>query len=127
MAVHAPAVNIKERIREIAAKPYARELVKNEDGTWFARIVEFLGCMTEGDTVTEAHANLDEAMEVWLESHLEDGDPIPEPLTAEHFSGKFVVRVAKTLHRDLSLRAEHEGISLNQYVVTQLAKAVGYN
>ena len=125
MGVDATAAKIKERVKEIIGRPYTRELVKNEDGTWFTRIVEFPGCMTEGHNAPEALTNLDDAMEAWIEVHLEDGDPIPEPLTAEHFSGKFVVRVAKTLHRDLSLRAEHEGISLNQFVATQLAKAVG--
>jgi predicted HicB family RNase H-like nuclease len=29
------------------------------------------------------------------------------------------------VHRDLSQRAEREGVSLNQYVLTALAKAIG--
>ncbi len=41
------------------------------------------------------------------------------------FSGKFVVRVPKSLHRKLSELAEQEGVSLNQWINTVLAEAVG--
>jgi antitoxin HicB len=116
------ATRIKEQVQEILARPYIRELVNNEDGTWFARVVEFPGCMTEGDTEQEALSNLEDAMTGWVELHLEDGDPIPEPLTVEAYSGKFMLRVAKSLHRDLARRADREGVSLNQYVSTQLAR-----
>jgi len=67
---------------EIIALPYKRELTQNPDGTWFAGIVEFPGCMTEGDTRSEALANLEDAMAGWLSVHLEDGDPIPPPTDA---------------------------------------------
>ncbi|WP_419079638.1 toxin-antitoxin system HicB family antitoxin [Phascolarctobacterium succinatutens] len=41
------------------------------------------------------------------------------------FSGRFVVRVPKTLHRLLAEESEREGISLNQFVNNSLAFAVG--
>jgi predicted RNase H-like HicB family nuclease len=66
-------------VKAILDRPYTRELIPEEDGTWFARIVEFPGCMTTGDTEDEALANLRDAMEAWVTSALEDGDPIPEP------------------------------------------------
>jgi predicted RNase H-like HicB family nuclease len=75
-----PAVRtIQEAVDYYMALPYARELVRNDDGTWFARIVEFTGCMTEGDTEVEALRNLEDAMAGWLEVRLRDGSPIPEP------------------------------------------------
>lgn len=40
------------------------------------------------------------------------------------FSGKFVVRVPKTLHATLARVAEDEGVSLNQFVVGALSSAV---
>jgi antitoxin HicB len=118
------ATTINEEARQIAARPYTRELVRNEDGTWFARIVEFPGCMTEGDTREEALANLDDAMISWIEVKLEDREAIPEPLVVDKYSGKFLVRVTKSLHRDLARRADSEGVSLNQYVNTALARIV---
>ncbi len=78
--------------------------------------------MTEGATREEALANLDDAMATWIEVQLEDHETIPEPLAADDFSGKFLVRVPKSLHRDLARRADREGVSLNQYVSTTLAR-----
>jgi len=42
----------------------------------------------------------------------------------EAFSGKFSVRLPKSLHRDLVTRAEQEGVSLNQYITAALGRAV---
>lgn len=112
-------------VKRIMNAGYSEELKRNSDGTYFARIVEFPGCMTEGDTEAEALENLKDAMRGWVEVQLEDGDPIPPPLSDDQFSGKFVVRVPRSVHRDLSQRAEREGVSLNQYVLTALAKAIG--
>ena len=56
---------------------------------------------------------------------LEDGVPVPEPRKAEEYSGKFVVRVPRSLHRQLATVAERDGASLNTYVNTTLAQAVG--
>lgn len=107
------------------ALPYARQLIRNQDGSWFAQIVEFVGCMTEGATQVEALANLEEAMEGWLEIHIAEGNAIPEPMAGTHYSGRFLTRVPPTLHRDLARRAEREGVSLNLFVATALARALG--
>lgn len=119
-------VNVKrDKVKEYLSKPYARELIRNEDGTWFARVMELHGCMTEGNTKEEALKNLDDAMKGWISVAVEDGESIPEPLESHSFSGKFVVRVPRSIHRNLARRAEAEGVSLNQIVVTALAKEVG--
>jgi predicted HicB family RNase H-like nuclease len=41
------------------------------------------------------------------------------------YSGKVNLRMPKSLHRDLARRAEEEGVSLNQFMVVALARAVG--
>ena len=51
-------------------------------------------------------------------------DSFPEPdvrSSREEYSGKFVVRVPKSLHAALAAEAETEGVSLNQLVVVKLA------
>jgi antitoxin HicB len=68
---------------------------------------------------------IQEAMALWLEVALEEGIPIPEPRPDEDYSGKFVVRVPRSLHRELVQRAEQEGVSLNQYINVALAYAAG--
>jgi antitoxin HicB len=120
-------ISRKAEVERIMNAGYSEELKRNSDGSYFARIVEFPGCMTEGDTKAEALANLKDAMRGWIEIQLEDGDPIPPPLDDVQFSGKFVVRVPRSVHREISRRADLEGVSLNQYVLMALARAIGRN
>ena len=114
-----------ETLSPYLRQPYTRELFPYEDGSWFGRIVELPGCMTEGDTDAEVLASLNDAMAAWVENAVDHGDPIPEPLTRDGFSGKFIVRVPKSLHRELVRRAELEGVSLNALVSTSLAEMIG--
>jgi len=107
------------------ALPYTIEIIREDDSTWFARVAELPGCMTEGDSLEDATAMIYDALASWVETALEDGQPIPEPRAAEEYSGKFVVRVPKSLHRDLAEAAAREKVSLNQYIGTELARAVG--
>ena len=51
----------------------------NEDGVFVAEVPELPGCMAHGDTNTEALANADEAIQLWIDTATEFGDPIPEP------------------------------------------------
>jgi predicted HicB family RNase H-like nuclease len=81
--------------------------------------------MSEGDTAEEALAMIQEAMELWLEVSLEEGIPIPEPRPDEDYSGKFVVRVPRSLHRELVDEAQRQGASLNQFINAALARSVG--
>jgi predicted HicB family RNase H-like nuclease len=51
-------------------------------------------------------------------------DSLPEPLVGpqrREYSGKFNVRVPKSLHAALASEAEAEGVSLNQLVLAKLA------
>ena len=51
-------------------------------------------------------------------------DSLPEPPSApqlREYSGKFNVRVPKSLHAALASEAEAEGVSLNQLVLAKLA------
>ena len=104
--------------------PYTRELIKEPEGGWFIRIKELPGCMSQGETVEDAMNMIEDAMLGWLEISIEDGDEIPEPKLDEDYSGKFVVRLPRSLHRQLVETAEREGVSLNQFVNVALARAV---
>jgi hypothetical protein len=50
---------------------------------------------------------------------------VPSPRTDDDYSGKFVVRVGRSLHRDLVRIALIEGMSLNALVSTVLARETG--
>lgn len=108
--------------------PYAVRIYREPDGSGFtAEIPDLPGCITCADTLDEVWALIDDAKRGWLELALADGDPIPEPapMLEEQPSGKFTVRVPRSLHRKLSEEARREGVSLNQFVTVALAETVG--
>lgn len=104
--------------------PYTLELIPDSEQGWFVRVKELRGCMSQGDTVEEAYEMIQDAMRAWLEVAIEDNIPIPEPAPDENYSGKFVVRLPRSLHRQLAETAEREGVSLNQFINVALARAV---
>jgi antitoxin HicB len=108
--------------------PYTIEVTKDSgDGFsgWFARVVELQGCMTQADNFSDLSEMISDAMYAWIKTAIEDGTDIPEPRPQESYSGKFVVRVPKSLHRQLVETAEKEGVSLNMFISTSLGRAVG--
>ena len=50
-----------------------------EDQSFIADVPELPGCMAHGASPDEALANAQEAMQLWLDTAHEFGDPIPEP------------------------------------------------
>jgi predicted RNase H-like HicB family nuclease len=50
-----------------------------EDGTWVADVPDLQSCSAFGDSPGEALAEVELAMEAWLDVAREDGLPIPEP------------------------------------------------
>jgi antitoxin HicB len=108
--------------------PYRVDVYPEPDGTGYTAVIpELPGCMTCADTLAELWDMVEEAKEGWLELSLEDGDYIPEPapVEVEEYSGKFVVRLPTSLHRQLAKRAEQEETSLNQLIVMLLAEGMG--
>ncbi len=103
---------------------YRAEVRRTEQG-YFARVPDLPGCMTWADTFEELGPMIEDAMRSWIEVELEDGDPIPEPRDVGEFSDKVNLRMPRSLHRDLVRRAEAEGVSLNHYMTTALARSVG--
>lgn len=68
------------RPRDYLRFPYSRLLNADEEtGGFTAKIVEFPGCFSEGDTIEEAARNIEIAAESWLEAVIERGQPVPEP------------------------------------------------
>jgi len=101
---------------------YTIRLKKNSDDSYFVEVEELPGCMTEGDTEKEALVMIEDAKNAWLETALERKLKIPEP-TPDEYSGKFNVRVPKSLHRQLAYKAKQENVSLNTLITTTLASA----
>ncbi len=102
---------------------YIVQQITDESGTYFhSKVLELDGCQSTGDTFEEAYENLKDAMKGWIETKLENGFEIPIPIKQENFSGKFIIRMPKSLHYKLSVEAKQEGVSLNQYALYKLSR-----
>jgi len=97
------------------------------DGGYVAEIEELPGCMTQAETLDEAFKAIEDARQVWIQGTYEMGQDIPLPRDMEEYSGKFVVRIPRSLHRNLVRVAKQEGVSLNQYIASLLAARVQWD
>lgn len=51
----------------------------DEDDVYVAEVPELPGCMAHGNTYESALANAKQAIQLWIETAKEFGDPIPPP------------------------------------------------
>jgi len=99
--------------------PY-QALVDPDDGGYVVVFPDLPGCLTQADDLTELAVMAADAKALWIETAYEYGDDIPEPSYPETYSGRFVARLPRSLHRALAEQAERDGVSLNQQVVALL-------
>lgn len=97
------------------------------DGGYVAEIEELPGCMTQAETLDEVFKAIEDARQVWIQGTYEMGQDIPLPKDMEGYSGKFIVRIPRSLHRNLVRAAKREGVSLNQYIASLLAAGVQWD
>jgi antitoxin HicB len=95
-----------------------------ESQGYTAIIKELRGCMSVGETLSEAMDNIEEARELWIETAYELGDEIPLPVTEIECSGSLSLQIPKSLHGNLADSAEREGLSIEEYILAVLRKAV---
>lgn len=90
---------------------------------WVAESSDLEHCVGQGNTPEEAVEELEQNELTWLDVAQQFGDEIPQESirSSAQFSGKFTVRLSRTLHRKLSERAEEEGVSLNALVSEALS------
>jgi antitoxin HicB len=58
-------------------------LQQDEDGVFVAEVLSLPGCISQGPTRAEALDNIREAIEGYLESLKQQGEPIPPPIDEE--------------------------------------------
>lgn len=100
---------------------YPMEIVE-DDGRFVVSILDLPGCVSYGDSPEEALANLKATKHLWLKGALESGKTIVEPSMVEDFSGKFVLRIPRSLHHALDREARKQGVSLNMYIAHVLSE-----
>lgn len=104
-----------------------RPLSVDEGGGYLIEYPDLPGCMSDGDTIEEAIANGREARSEWIVAMREAGREVPAPDVdaAEKYSGRWVLRTPRSLHRHLAEQAKREGVSLNTLAVALLAEGIG--
>lgn len=102
-----------------------RPLSKEEGDGYLAEAPDLPGCIADGETVEMALHEIELAINSWIETAKEFGDPIPKPSLPSHYSGQWRIRVPKHLHAALAFRAKEEGVSLNMLAATLLAEGIG--
>ncbi len=94
-----------------------------EDHAFVGTCVEFPSLSWVADSDTEAYAGIRDLVAEVVADLVAAGEVVPAPLSVRDYSGRFVVRVSKSLHRSLTIAAAEEGVSLNQLAVQRLARA----
>ena len=97
----------------------------DEDGGFIAVAPDLPGSSAFGNTREQALAELEDAMRGWVEAARAAGNPVPPPSPPmpDAYSGRVLLRMPKSLHRDLAETAKREGVSLNLQIVADLEAA----
>jgi predicted HicB family RNase H-like nuclease len=103
------------------AKHYTYRVIWSEEDN------EFVGLCAEFPSLSWLEAEQDAAlagMVSLVEQTVADleanGESVPEPLSLQKFSGKFIVRTTPEVHRRLAVQAMEHGVSLNRLVNSKL-------
>lgn len=113
---------MKLTLDEVLAREYPFNVIADPDGGYVIVFPDLSGCMTQVETLDEVGPMAEEIRTLWLETEYDAGDDIPVPSYPEEYSGKFLLRIPKSLHRTLTVAAEREGVSLNVYACQLLGE-----
>ena len=109
-------------LEEYLALEYPFDVKVNPAGGYVALFPDLPSCFTEADTLEELPVMVAEARALWIETAYAQGIEIPLPSVPDECSGKILLRLPKSLHRRLLDQAAREGVSLNHYASTLLAR-----
>ena len=94
----------------------------DEDGRYVGTCPGLMLGGIHGPVEAKVYKELCQAVDEWIEIQKEDGEPLPEPTAGREYSGRFVLRVGKELHKALAVDALRKGRSLNSYCVEVLRR-----
>jgi len=91
-----------------------------------ARVRELPDVAEYAGSFQEAYELAIDTIETTAQIFAEQGRKMPPPApAADEYSGRITVRTTRSLHRELSLLAEEENVSLNQLIVSVLGVYTG--
>lgn len=92
-----------------------------EDGAVLARCLELPWLTAHGKTPEKAILQMKLAVLDALDLLAEEGESPPEPLGTQRYSGRLLWRMGPSLHREVTLAAAQESMSINQYLNKTIA------
>ncbi len=92
-----------------------------DDNEYVGLCAEFpsLSCLDKNQA--KAFTGIQKLVKEVIADMKKENETIPEPLSAKQYSGKFMVRIPPEVHRDLSILASENHISLNRLVSAKLS------
>jgi predicted HicB family RNase H-like nuclease len=94
-----------------------------EDGCYVGTCPGLLHGGCHGDEEIKVYKELCKIVEEAVSLYKEDGKPLPPETAGKEFSGKFLLRTGKELHKALAVRAMQAGQSLNRFCMDVLKKS----
>ena len=95
-----------------------------EDQCYVGSSPGFIGPCCHGKDETKVYKQLCGIVDEWVGIHQKEELPLPESFASKSFSGKFVIRVGKDLHKALAIKAAKSGASLNNLCTDLLRSSV---
>ena len=99
-----------------------RVIWSDKDDEYLGLCAEFPSLSWLAGTPEAALKGIRRVVAVGIKIMEADGDSIPEPLSNKKYSGKFSVRIPPEVHRNLSIQAAEEGVSLNRLISARLTR-----
>lgn len=93
-----------------------------EDAQYVGLCAEFPSLSWLAQTPQAALSGIRKLVSDVIADMVSNGEPAPEPIATNRFSGKFVVRVPPDVHRQLALEAAEAGVSLNRLASAKLSR-----
>ena len=77
-----------------------------------------------GADEAEVYSDLCRLVEEWIADAISNGEPLPPDTAGRDYSGNFMLRVGKELHKSLTIKAMMKGQSLNKYCAKVLKRSI---
>ena len=97
-----------------------RVIWSDEDEEYVGLCAEFGALSHLDDTPEKALTGIRELVSHAVQLNVEDGVPVPEPLSMRRYSGTITVRIPPETHRALAMDAAESGVSMNRLIAERL-------
>jgi predicted HicB family RNase H-like nuclease len=91
-----------------------------EDNEYLAQCVEFPSLSFLSSKREEALQGMTDLVAEVIKDMESNNEQIPVPFAERKYTGKFQLRIPPALHRELSIQAAEEHVSLNRYISAKL-------